>query len=399
MLNIEKESAAIRFSLFQMGFRPFFLGACLYALFAVSLWMGIYHFQLEFDSLSFYQSLVNWHAHEMIFGYTMAVVAGFLLTAVKNWTGIQPADGVKLFFLFALWVMARVAPYMTASLLVVSSLDILFNLVLVVYLALPMVKARMWPNLSLIATTLLLLLAANLIFYLGLAGVIDDGVRHGIYAGIYLILALIFIMSRRVIPFFIEKALAGDIQLKNSKAIDIASLLFFLLYAIVDIISPAAKMSALLAGMLVVIHSIRLAGWHTRGIWKEPLLWVLYSAYLWIIFGFVLKLATLVFSIPTALDIHAYAYGGIGLMTIGMMARISLGHSGRSIYNPPKLLTLIFSLMIAGSFLRVIFPLFFSQFYIELIAAAQILWLLAYTLFLVIYLPILTKPRIDGQAG
>ena len=105
-----------RWPLLQMGFRPFFLWACIFSLFSVTLWLGLYLFQWQIDALSFYQGLSTWHAHGMIFGYAMAVVAGFLLTAVRNWSGVQTADGGELVVLFFLWLAARILPYLSASL-------------------------------------------------------------------------------------------------------------------------------------------------------------------------------------------------------------------------------------------------------------------------------------------
>jgi len=399
MINIQAPSGNVILPLFQMGFRPFFLGASLFSICAMSLWMGMSLFHWDIETLSLYQTLSNWHAHEMVFGYTLAVVAGFLLTAVRNWTGVQTAGGVRLMLLFSLWLLARITPYFSGSLLVVASLDLMFDLFLLVLVVLPLYRAGMWPNIGLVGMSMLLILMANLVFYSGLAGIVTDGAYYGISAGVYLILALIFLMGRRVIPFFIEKAVGGDVQLKNYKVIDIAIPVCLLVFAIIDIIEPSSTLAALLAALLVIINIVRLAGWYVAGIWRAPLLWVLYIAYGWVVFGFVLKAATLVFNIPPALDIHAYTYGGIGLMTIGMMARISLGHTGRNIYAASKLLPFIFILMVAGCFLRVVFPLFMGMYYGEFIAASQLLWILANVLFLIVYTPIFIQPRIDGRPG
>ncbi len=400
MLQLEEVPQA-RGALWQTGFRPFFLGACLFSLFAVSLWLGIYRYHWPLASLPYFHLAVNWHAHEMIFGYTMAVVAGFLLTAVRNWTGIQTAQGLKLGGLFALWLVARITPLISneAGVVLIALPDMLFEALLMYCLLVPLYRTGKWPNLLLISSKLLPILLANLVFYLGLAGLITEGVRYGLLAGLYLLLSLVFVMARRVVPFFIEKGVGYDVQVSNYKVIDISAIVTFILFAISDLIAPYSGFTGFAAALLVVIHSVRLAGWYTPGIWRRPLLWVLFLAYGWLIVGFGLKVCSVMWGIPPTLALHAYAYGGIGLITMGMMARISLGHTGRKVHQPPRILVPVFGLLTAGALVRVGMPLLMIVPYRDMIALSQLLWISAFLLFLVIYLPIFIKPRVDGRAG
>ena len=400
MLQLE-EAAKGRGALLQTGFRPFFLGASLFALLAVALWLGIYRDDWPLAALPYFHLAVNWHAHEMIFGYAMAVVAGFLLTAVRNWTGLQTAQGAKLGLLFSFWLMARIVPLVShdAGAVLIALPDLLFEALLLYYLAVPLYRAGKWPNLIFISSKLLPILLANLVFYLGLAGLIPDGVRYGLLAGLYLILSLMFVMAKRVLPFFIEKGLGDAVRVRNHKVIDISAIFVFILFAISDLIDPYAAFTGLAAALLAVIHSARLVGWYRPGVWRQPLLWVLFLAYTWLIAGFILKVFSVTQGIPATLALHAFAYGGIGLMTVGMMARISLGHTGRNIQQPPRVLVLVFGLLSVGALTRVFVPLLMIVSYRDMIGLSQLLWISAFLLFLVAYLPIFIKPRVDGRAG
>jgi len=154
-----------------------------------------------------------------------------------------------------------------------------------------------------------------------------------------------------------------------------------------------------LAGALCVLHATRLAGWYTAGIRGKPLLWVLYLAYVAIAIGFALKVAVYVFGISPFLPLHAFTYGGIGLFTIGMMARVTLGHTGRNILEPPAAVTWMFGLVAIGSVIRVVLPMFDAGHYMLWMGVSQVLWMLAFTLFLLAFLLMLFQPRTDGQFG
>jgi uncharacterized protein involved in response to NO len=395
-MNIEPAKNVGKFAFLHLGFRPFFIGASSFAFLSILIWMGLYVFGWNIYISHF--SSITWHAHEMIFGYSIAVVAGFLLTAIKNWTGIQTVHGYPLLLLFLLWLLARILPFLGGGYLM-PVIDNLFIVSLCISVFIPLLKAKHWKSVAL-ASLLFLLLISNIVFYLGAFGFLSNGMNYGLYGGLYLILALIFIMGRRVIPFFIEKGVDYSVELKNWKWVDKSHLIVFLAFGIADMIALYPYLTAGLAGLLFLIHGVRLVGWHTQGIWKKPLLWILYLAYAFIVFGFGLKVLTIIVGgISTYLVVHAFTFGGIGMMTIGMMARVSLGHTGRNVFDPPRSLFWIFVLIFCGSLVRVVFPLIDTSLYIYWIGLSQVFWLFAFGWFLYVYFPMLIYPRIDGHYG
>lgn len=341
-----------------------------------------------------------WHAHEMVYGYGMAVIAGFLLTAVRNWTGVQTISGTPLLLLFLLWLAGRLLFVAGNSemLQLAAVTDGLFGIGLVAAILIPVVKVKQWKQLG-IVSKIVLLIVSNMVFYAGIFGLLEDGRRIGLYSGTYLIIALILVMGRRVIPFFIERGAGYPIQVRNRPWVDIASLLLFLAFWLADVMQPDTLLVAALAVALLALHILRLLDWHTRGIWSKPLLWVLYLGYGWLAVGFALKAAVPIFDISPLPALHAFAYGGIGMVTLGMMSRVTLGHTGRSILEPPPLLPWIFAVLLLGAIFRVVPPLLNTAHYVFWIGIAQVLWITAFVLFLVIYLPMLARPRADGQPG
>ena len=383
-------------ALFQLGFRPFFLAAGALAVAGMALWMGVWVFHLPLLPESV--SPPYWHAHEMIYGYALAVVAGFLLTAVRNWTGVQTLCGRPLQLLLAIWLLARCVVFLDGRVALMAALllDDLFIIYLSVALTLPVARARLWKNMGVISK-LYFFLVGNIIYTLGALGLWESGERIGVFIGLYMILSLILVLARRVLPMFIERGVGGGVTLTNRTWVDIACFLLFLIFAVLDIFFAQPALVAGLSAALAVLHSIRLAGWHTAGIWRRPLLWVLFIAYGWMIVGFALIAAASLFDLPPSLAIHALTVGGIGMMTLGMMCRIAWGHTGRDIQRPPHGLTAIFLLLAIAAVTRVFLPLWFDP---QLaIACSQLLWIAAFTLFLYRYSALLIRPRIDGKAG
>jgi len=382
----------------QLGFRPFFAGAAVYAIVAMAVWMGVYlqGWSLMPEGMS--ASL--WHAHEMIFGYAVAVIAGFLLTAVKNWTGQQTVQGAGLLVLFLLWLSARLAFLATSvvPLQIAAILDSLFLLGVCVAISLPVIRVRQWKQLGIVSKIVLLLLC-NVAFYLAALLSAPIVMNQAVYFALYMVLALVFVMARRVIPSFIQNGVDYPVQLKNPLWLDNSSLILFVLLAIVDVLDLSDLATGILAGMLAMLHSVRLLLWHTPGIWKKPLLWVLYLAYTSLVAGFILIVATAFFGTSYFVAVHAFTIGGIGLLTLGMMSRVSLGHTGRNVFDPPPGLGVMFLLMLAAAVIRVLLPLFDMTRYPVWIALSQVFWILAFSLFLLSYLSMLIRPRVDGRPG
>lgn len=386
-----------KIALLNLGFRPFFLGAAIFAIFSMLLWMGVYVFQLPLPITRI--SSFQWHAHEMIHGFAMAVIAGFLLTAVKNWTGVQTLYGFGLLGLFALWALPRILFLFGTSWIVIAGFfDMLFALCLIGSILHPIVKVKQWKQLG-IVVILALLAVANGCFYLGAAGLVEQGAYLGIQGGLFLIVGLVLFMGRRVIPFFIEAGVGYPVKLFSSKWLDIAIIVLYIAFLIAEVLVRNPWMVAMTAMGLFVANSARLIGWHTSGIWKKPLLWSLFIAFIWINLGFFLLALNAFLNLSNIVVIHAFSVGGIGVVVLSMMARVTLGHTGRNVQSPPKAVAISLAVLIAGAIVRVIAPLIAESHYVIWVATSQILWIAAFSIFIVTYFPMLVKSRIDGQFG
>ncbi len=397
MLTIE-QPGDYRISLLHLGFRPFFLLAGVFAVLSTLWWTWVYHAGAAGPGLPLPPTL--WHAHEMLYGYTMAVVAGFLLTAVRNWTGVQTLNGVPLLLMASCWLAARALALVPdgAAVPALAVFDMLFALALVATVAHPVIKARQWGQSGVVAIPLLLALAHGL-FYAGVLGWLPHGAQTGLYLGLYLIVLLIFVMGRRVVPFFISKGVDEPVRIPDRPWLDQAILVSLGAFIAAEVFLAQAALSAALALAACLLQVMRLRDWHVRGIWRKPLLWSLYLAFASIALGFALKAVALVTPLNPFLAIHAMAYGGIGLITLGMMCRVSLGHTGRNVFDPPPAVTWMLALVAAGTVVRVLLPLAWPGHYMLWIGLSQAVWILAFALFVWTYAAMLIKPRVDGHYG
>jgi len=388
---------APKLAVLNLGFRPFFLGAALFAIVSMALWMGVYVFHLPVPLAGI--SPFQWHAHEMIYGFAMAVIAGFLLTAVKNWTGVQTLYGFGLLGLFALWVLPRILfLFGTPPIVLAGFFDLLFSLCLIGSILHPIIKVKQWKQLGIIAILMLLTLA-NAAFYLGAAGLFDRGALIGIHGGLFLVVGLILFMGRRVIPFFIEVGVGYPVKVFNAKWLDVTIIVLYIAFFIAEVLVRHPWMAAVTAMGLFVANSARLVGWHTGGIWQKPLLWSLFVSFIWINLGFLLLAANVFLNLPNIVVLHAFSVGGIGIVILSMMARVTLGHTGRNVQNPPKAVVVSLLVLLAGALVRVILPLVIESQYAIWVALSQILWIAAFSIFAIAYFPMLVKPRVDGQFG
>ncbi len=396
MLNIEDTHQHYRNALFHLGFRPFFSAAGLFAMLAMALWLGMTH--SEWLPLAIPVTPVLWHSHEMVYGYAMAVIAGFLLTAVRNWTNVPTLHGPALAVLVALWLLARVLAFVPGSysLSLMAAADLAFGLGLLLAVLLPIIKARHWKQQSFVMLFLLVLVAGNLLFYLSLLHLITLRPSFGIMFGLYFILAMILLMARRVLPFFIEKGVGYPVKIENPVVLDISIMVLYIAFALSKLELPTDDYVPWLSVSLVILNSIRLWLWHTPGIWRKPLLWSIYLAYGFIVLGFALSAITTYIS---TLALHAFAVGGVGLMTIGMMSRVALGHTGRNVFEPPRVLIPIFLFMLLAIIARVLLPLITMQYYTIWLLISQLGWIASFALFAWVYVPMLYQPRVDGRYG
>ena len=376
-----------------IGFRPFFLGAGVFAVLSIGQWAGIYNLGWSLQAESF--NIIQWHAHEMIYGYAMAVVAGFLLTAVTNWTGQTTSTGRSLMLMFFFWGLARTL-YMFGSdyALVAGIADLAFMGQLILAITLPIVRQKLWMRMA-VVSKVILLLVFNGLFVLGAQGALDGGIELGLYGGLYLLIGLILTIGKNLVPFFITRGVGYSVSITNFRWLDIASLVLFLGFFILQLSQYAPLLAGGIAGLLFAINAIRLAQWHTVGIWGKPLLWGLYVSYMFICFGFLLFALHYFADVSKFLAIHAFAVGGIGLITLSMMSRVTIGHTGRDISAPPQVTRIAFGLLILCAVVRVLMPLLYPSYLLNWMVLAFALWIAAFTLFVCIYAPMLLASRVD----
>ena len=385
----------INCALFALGFRPFFLMAGFFAVILMALWSTAF---VTNHALATYYGMVGWHSHEMIFGYASAVIAGFLLTAAGNWTGIRTTSEAPLAGLSALWLAGRIMPFFPTAipLWLTALVDFLFFPALTVFLAIPLIRSRQRRNLFFIPLLGAFALA-NLLVHLEVTGFAEGFARPGIFLGLDLIILLIVIMGGRVIPFFTERALSG-VSPKRRPWVEWLSVASVIVFMLAELFLPVSILLAVTAGLAAASNALRLSGWYTERFWSVPILWVLHLGYAWIVAGFCLKTLAAVGWVPPQLTIHAFTVGGIGVLTLGMMARVSLGHTGRPL-KASRSMALAFILINLAAVARGIAPIFLLNWLPQLVALSGGLWILSFAIFLEVYVPILISPRIDGRPG
>src|SRR5262245_39283039 len=378
-----------------LGFRPFFLLAGFSAVILMATWVVAFVGGIAFAT---YYGQIDWHSHEMIFGYTVAVVAGFLLTAVRNWTERPTPAGRYLGAMVALWLFARVLPFFPDNFpsWLIALVDLAFLPVVAVGIGVPLVRSGESRNL-LFLPLLAALWTANVFVHAELLGLAPNLARNGIFLGLDLVVLLIVIMGGRVIPFFTERALPG-VVMKRWSIIEWLSPLSVLLFLMADFLFPDSLLSGSLATLAACANGIRLASWYTHRYWRVPLLWVLHLGYGWIVAGFFLKVGAALGVVPPQFTVHAFTVGGIGVLTLGMMARVALGHTARSL-SVGAAMVVAFGLVNLSAVTRGLLPILLPEWFSPLIFLSGVLWIAGFVIFIVIYTPILTQPRIDGRPG
>ncbi len=397
LINIESLKTPIppdRFSLFVLGFRPFFMVAASAAILLLAIWL---YMLVEGDWQQTYYGNTLWHGHEMLFGFTVAVIAGFLLTATRNWTGVATLSGKALAGLAGLWLLARILPMLDSHLpaIVIAVADLAFLPLLAGAILIPILRSGKRPQLIFVAL-LILLAAANLMIHLQVLGLLDDSAAAGINLGLNSILLIIIVMAGRVMPFFIERGAPGSHPRKWPIVEKLAPGLMLLLI-VVELFWPSSMLLTGLLWLLTIVHGIRLTGWSGRQLWAVPLLWVLYFGYVFLVLGFAFKAAEGFELFPQGTAIHAFS-ACIAILCLGMMSRVSLGHTGRPLVLA-RGMGLSFTLLILAMLIRVLQPLLLPGFEAWLLGIAAVFWIAAFAIFLVNYFSILIRARVDGQPG
>lgn len=392
----EKRSAPV---FLEYGFRPFFLGAGIQAVVAMSAWLAwLYLLGVEGvpDQLTINVPVNVWHAHEMIFGYGLAVVAGFFLTAVPSWTKRQPVRGRTLGILFGLWLAARVTNWLSAFL--PTALVALPELAFIGMLALLVGQALLsgWSRRNfLFLPVLAAMFAAALMYYLDLQ-----------YAGnllaLDILLILITVIGGRIVPAFTTNVLRrqGIAPLpRASDKRDVAAIVAVLAMSVLDLLSPGSEITGYVAAAAGVLIALRMVGWRTPRVLGSPILWILHLGFGWLAFGLVLKGTALITGAFGEIDaFHALTVGTIGSMTLGVMSRAALGHTGRQL-KVSAAIVVAYMLISVSAIVRIAIPAISAGYYNHAILLSGMAWIVAFIIFTVQYWPILTRPRAGLNAG
>jgi len=387
-----------RLALFGHGFRPFFLLCGLWAVVVMAVWLLALHgVALPEGPLQG----VRWHAHEMIAGFIGAAMAGFLLTAVPNWTGRRGYAGAPVILLAAVFLAARLVLLPGSPLPVpVAAIVALLPIPALLLTILPALLAARAPRLFGPPAIILLFWVADLLMLGEAAGWFAATWAMGQRLALDVALLLVGLIGGRIVPAFTLNALrrAGrPVELQPLRGVDAAALAALALVALVDLVAPDGEPSGILAGIAAALVALRLSRWHGLRTGFEPLLWVLHLAYAMIAVALGLKAAALALHQGWAAQwLHLQAVGAVALMILAVMTRATLGHTGRDL-TASRPVAAAYGLVLAAALARVFGWLVAPPG--AALAVAGLLWLAAFLIFLAVFGPMLLRPRPDGKAG
>lgn len=379
------------------GFRPFFLSAGAFAAIGILLWLPVF---LGVVELPIAIAPRDWHTHEMVYGYAAAAITGFLLTAIPNWTGRPPVAGTPLLVLLLAWLGGRLAMAGSGVIGVVpaAAVDLLFLPLAALFAGREIVAAGNRRNYKILAV-LGVLIAGNLVFHIEtIAGGIAD---YGARMGLATVVALVIVIGGRIVPTFTRGALMRDgpgrmpLPFGRFDVVTIGTSVLALALWVALPFSPATSLACLLAALLQAARLARWAGDRARRDW---LVLILHVAYAFIPLGFLLIAIQLVGVSPGSAGVHAWGTGAIGLMTLAVMTRATLGHTGREL-AASRGTVVVYGLAILAAVIRVAaaFPLPMSG---ELLELAAVAWVLSFCGFAAIYGPMMVQPRlVAGPPG
>lgn len=394
ILDSHKEEQIV--PLFRLGFRPFFLLGALFSCLAMLGWVGQLNNWFALPGIG---NPIWWHAHEMLFGFGAAIVAGFLLTAVQNWTAHPGVRSWPLALIVGLWVLPRcLLPWLGEGNLILMALDLAWLPLCAWFLAKPVIMTRQWRNLFFVPLLLIMTLLN------GASWLWRDewsAVEHLLITTVLLFTTLIAVMGGRVIPFFTARG-TGQEKAPPSPWLERGALASLWLILLLWLLPDSWTNSLYMVPLYIVaagLHLGRQLRWRPGTTLAQPLLWSLHLAYLFIPLG-LLALAAQATGLPLSLSLasHLLSAGCMGTMILGMIARVSLGHSGRALHVGRRI-TLAFALVILSAFMRVLLPLYWPSLTLTGWNLSGWSWIAAYGLFVWVYTPILTRPRADGRPG
>lgn len=391
LVQLSSRSDAPRFALLEKGFRPFFLLASLYAALVVPAWMVVHRGAFAPTSMG---DVTSWHAHEMLFGFTVAVIAGFLLTAVSNWTGRVTAVRLPLAALALVFVAGRVVmatPGIAPEL--VAAVDLVFLPLVAVTIARPILATRNHRNLVFIAMLTVLALLDGMT-HAAMLGWLPGGQLRGHTAALDVVIAIILVVTARIIPTFTKNATGAETR--SMPWLDVVVVVVMLAVAVLDALgSPVAPWLALPLGVAVAVRAAR---WGWPSALRNPLLAILHVGHAWVAIGLVLRgVAAITPAVPLAAATHALAAGAIGSLTLGMLARVTKGHTGRLLENDLAS-TAAFALVTIAAVARVAAALVLDL-YRPLLDVAGTCFAAAFAVYLLANLKALLTRRVDGKPG
>lgn len=389
------------FALFASGFRPFFLLAGLDGLANMAAWLTVYFHPALWPARAI--PAMYWHGHEMLFGFAGAAIAGFLLTAIPNWTGRGPYRGPALWLLVGLWTLGRLAmlPVFALPAWIAAIASLSFFPALGLTVAPALLKARKYRNLPFLAL-LALLFCADLCFQGGFGTGPELGEHIGLYAALDVILVMIVIIGGRIVPNFTRNALMqqGAAATVMSRAwIERGAIISLLTMIALDMALPLSRTSGAATLVAALFQALRFGQWQGHRTLRDPLLWSLHLGYGWLVVALTLKAAALLSGAAIADKwLHAFTVGTIGTLILAVMSRAALGHSGRPLAAPWPM-PVAYLAVSAAALIRVFGPALFPDGYDHIIAASGALWIAAFAIYLWLYTPILLQPRHDGKPG
>jgi uncharacterized protein involved in response to NO len=379
-------------ALLSYGFRPFFLGAALWACIAMVLWIGLLS---GFCNFAIGYGAIAWHAHEFLFGYIAAVMTGFLLTAIPNWTGRFPLQGMPLFALFLLWLAGRVAMLTTdwIGTGAAAIIDCAYLITLTAVISREIVAGSNWRNLR-VAVLVALTAIANIVFQAEV--LVYAGPNYGLRLAVAAIVALIMVVGGRVTPSFTSNWLTrqgSQIRPAPLGRFDIGSIAIGGIALIAWVAAPDWYGTAVLLLVMVIAQAVRLSRWTGARTLREPILFVLHLGYAFIPLGaFMLSISILwPRVVPASGALHAWTTGAMGLMTLAIMTRATLGHTGRDVFSTPTTVA-IYGAMLVAALTRIAAPLL-PAFYYQTLLTAGVAWFSAFALFVLTYGPMLTRAK------
>lgn len=392
-----------RFVLFSEGFRVFFLSAAIFSLFAMAIWLGWLAIHAAGGALTytpFASPPHQWHAHEMVFGYGGAVLAGFFLTAVPNWTGTAPSCTAFIAGLAGVWLAGRTAMLVSSELpaALVMAVDVAFLPCLGLNILTNLLK-RPKPQNMLFLALLAMMTAGNVLVHLEWSGVAFQTARQGTMTGLLTLAAMIAVLGGRITPGFTKNAMTragveSGLPVSHAK-LDIAGVGSAILLALLVAFDPPEILLGVVAAIAALANGARLAGWRTSAVLDQPILWSLHLGFAMLAAGYAaLAMAWLGLGIGATAALHVMGIGAIGGMTLAVMSRAALGHTGRPlVVNRP--IALAYGLTALAALVRALGPVVAPERYFSVMFVSGGLWIIVFAIFIAVYAPIVTAPRAD----